>query len=223
MVAPLKTALASHKNRDIYKMDEIIEVVETAKDLTFETHNNMIRDYFPGKENGGIHEFNLVSIFIESLKRINGFDNVSAWSEVLYLKSKSNRPARLDAAIKLKDKDSLLLIEAKRIRQGKTKGKLNSKIALKSILKDSKRLSKIDNTEPVILTSNSKKIYKVLLASMWYSEKQHMIDAREKWISKEAFNKDWSNCFVFESKDVCDSEKFLKILVAIDGPYQIQQ
>ncbi len=237
--------------------DNIVKLVENACDLALGIHNQMVKDYFPSSKSGGIHESNLVGIFIESVKRTNGFNNVSAWSEVkIFEKSKNKKPkhkfraSRLDAAIKLKDKDALLLIEAKRFkwgrsRWGKNAGKLNSELTINSVRKDSERLLAIDGDEPVIEDSRCKNVYRVLLSVMWCrndieptpdkeppkkkkkreeqeEQRKGIEEVKEKWIKKEIFNDEWSNCVTFETKYQEEARKYLKLLVAIDGPYAIE-
>lgn len=182
-----------------------------------EIHEQRMAEYFPGRDNGGIHEFNNVLIFIEALQNLSGYDNVFAWTEVQCLHNKRKRSARLDAAIKLKNEDVIILLEAKRIRQGKTQGSFNSSIAIKSIRKDTKRLIEIDESEPVVSKSNTKKIYRVMLASMWLSNDENMKDAYEKWKSYDAFDINWKGCEVSESVSK-STEKHLKLLLAVKAP-----
>jgi len=206
-------------------MTDVIQILKDANEKALEVHTKMMSDYFPGKGHGGIHEVNLVSIYIESIKQICGYENVSAWLEVQCLKGKKGkkgkknaRPARLDAAIQITTRESIVILEAKRIRQYKTNGKYNSEIALKSISRDSKRLIKIDESESIISKSSAKKVYRVLLSSIWMSDAKNMQEARNKWMSKEAFSDDWELCVVSETKDDPSSDKHFKLLLAINGP-----
>jgi len=176
-----------------------------------------MNEYYPGKDNGGIHEFNHVLTFIEALQNLSGYDNVFAWTEVQCLHKKRKRPARLDAAIKLKNENVIILLEAKRIRQGKTRGTFNSKIALKSIRKDTKRLIEIDKSDPVVPNSGDTLIYRVMLASMWLSDEINMKDAYDKWKNYEAFDINWKGCVVNESLSK-SAGKHLKLLLAIKSP-----
>ena len=234
--------------------DSIVKLAKNACTLALDIHKQMVEDYFPKSKSGGIHESNLVGIFIESVKRTNGFNNVSAWSEVKIFEKNKNkkhkhRASRLDAAIKLKDKDTLLLVEAKRFkwgrsRWGKNGGKLNSELTVNSVKKDSIRLLAIDGDEPVVEHSRCKNVYRVLLSVMWCKndieptpdgestrdknkreeqEKQRkgLEDSKTEWINKEIFSEEWSNCVTFETTDYKEAGKYLKLLIAIDGPYAV--
>jgi len=47
---------------------------------------------------------------------------------------------------------------------------------------------------------------------------KNMQEARNKWMSKEAFSDDWELCVVSETKDDPSSDKHFKLLLAINGP-----
>ena len=231
--------------------DNIVELVKKACDLALGIHNHMRKVYLPKYPKDGIHEYNFVSHFIEAVKQKSEFKNVSAWTEMrIYEDSKE----RLDAAIKLTDEDidkdegkdkcknegkdknsSILIVEAKKIRRGKTRGKFNSIKAHNAILKDAKRLQNMNaNNTPIIPKSGCHNVYRVLLASVWYTnidietqtdETRHLIEARDQWMNRKIFGDGWSNCAVYETdinkEDREDIEKYTKLLVAIDGPYTV--
>ncbi|MDO6678587.1 MULTISPECIES: hypothetical protein [unclassified Shewanella] len=199
-------------------MSSVVKLLERAVIKCHEIHEHRMSEYFPGKGNGGIHEFNHVLTFIEALQNLSGYDNVVAWTEVQCLHKKRKRSARLDAAIKLKNENIIILLEAKRIRQGKTRGSFNSSIAIKSIRNDTKRLIEIDESEPVVSASKTNAIYRVMLASMWLSDDRNMQDAYEKWKSHDAFDINWKGCVVSESVSK-STEKHLKLLLAVKIPH----
>ncbi len=212
--------------------DSIVELVKDACTMALKIHNQMREDYLPKYSDDGIHEYNFVSHFIEAVRRNNGFDNVSAWTEMrIYEDSKE----RLDAAIKLTDKDknsSILIVEAKKIKRGNARnGKLNSIMAHNAILKDAKRLQNMNSNTWIISKSHCKFVYKVLLASVWYTnvdketqteETRHLIEARDQWMNRKIFGDGWSKCAVFETANNDNKEKFTKLLVAVDGPHAVE-
>ncbi|PHR54876.1 MAG: hypothetical protein COA47_14750 [Robiginitomaculum sp.] len=176
-----------------------------------EIHKLQMEEFYPGLGNEGIHESNLIRILIQALQEDCGYRNVVGWSELSFL-----RRSRLDSGIKLIHKDAVILVEAKRIRQGKTRGTYNSKIALKQIVRDSGRLYDKERCESVVLRSKAASLYRVLIAAVWLSNKPHMQEAYARWMDGSAFHSDWKGDVVAETPEIWKGKSSsLKLLIAI--------
>jgi len=170
---------------------------------------------------GLIDESNLVRLYIEALRSYdNKPSNIYAWTEYL-----NGHGKRVDAVIKVND--DLVLLEAKRIKQGSRFGKSNAKIAISSIGKDSARLftpSFYKKMEDNLRNNSvfSGDIYRVLISAIWLYKDPianvEMNKAKQEWINKKAFSKEWNDCYTAEAAciDLGVSKKSdLSLLIAI--------
>ncbi len=176
---------------------------------------------------GLIDETNLVRLYIEALKNDSQHKNskVFAWTEYL-----NGQGKRIDAVIKVND--DLVLLEAKRIKQGgrygKRHGKSNAEVAIRSIGEDSTRLFDPDFYEKLENDLRSRQIfsgdiYRVLISAIWLYRDQslnvEMKNAKIDWLKKDAFpSKSWKGAYTAEEANVdpgYSAKSDLSLLIAI--------
>lgn len=123
---------------------------------------------------------------------------------------------RLDGAVYIKHQDSLILFEGKRIRQGKAKSRYNSEIALQEIYRDASRLLEQTRIDSVKKRVQASYIYRVFIAEIWLDKSDNMKEAHSKWLSGEAFPKEWEKGVFSESKEAYKGrDSSYKFLIAI--------
>ena len=157
---------------------------------------------------GYIHEHNLVTKYLIALEKNLGFDTVY-WNEFPLGDRK-----RMDAVAYSESKNCLIMIEAKRIRQGSTKGIANYHGAIKQIKNDTLRMMDDKYTKKIINMKPDAKVYRIMLAQIWINKQTK--PAHQEWMNKSIFS--WSGkVSVAETKRINgNDDNELKLLIAIN-------
>lgn len=157
-----------------------------------------------------IHESNLVTKYLHSVEKV--FDGkVVYWTEFSL-----GRKQRMDAVI-YAEPDIIILVEAKRIRQGKTKGVANYQSAIQQIKSDTTRMSMEKHVNTVNTVSHPiNKIFRVMLGQIWVDSVTQI--ALEKWMEKEIFPS-WKDSILVDKTDWLsgDENNNLRLLIAISS------
>lgn len=132
---------------------------------------------------------------MNAVKQENSKRGTTAYGWTEYL---NGHGQRLDAVMKVGD--DAVLIEAKRIKQGKSKsGKSNTTQAMESIHRDATRLYDPSFTDLLFADLDCKgTVYRVLIAQLWRYRNRDagQEQARDSWLDKSAFPSYWAHALV---------------------------
>lgn len=199
-------------------MDNIETIITATFDQTANIYNEQMNTFYPTIGSRGINEANQILIFLSSFRAIQPAENIATWTEMPFVNEAKGR-SRLDGLAWLMQENSLILIEAKRIKQGKTIGKLNTEKAKEEIIRDAKRMSdknriKFSFQRDVI---NSKtRIYRVMLGDIWINKDPKMRESMKGWLNGNIFPSDWKRGTFLSKKIVFpDSDDSYYLLLAM--------
>ena len=164
-----------------------------------ELYEKSLPIFYPTIESRGIHECNLVHLFLVALRESVNSPPLPTWLELPFVnpEDKKTNKDRVDGAAFIQKSKTLLLIEAKRIKQGKTNGRFNTEIALSQIFDDANRMGETNRLEKMgkemIGIDLHIKVHRLMIGDIWQNGESHMLEAYEKWQCGEAFPPSWKN------------------------------
>lgn len=197
-------------------MDETVQLIDRAFDLASTIYKKQLNEFYPTVGDRGITEANQVHLFTTALRQVDA--NVYSWLEVPF-PTKDNSRARLDGAAFCGDMNSswLGLIEAKRIKQGCTRGRPNTEIAFEQIAADAERMGEPDRIKTFTERLNDVKaehtrLYRIFLADIWINNDPVMKDAADKWLTGDVFPTDWRTGYFKKSAPIFTFKKDSSVL-----------
>jgi len=184
------------------------------------TYREQMVSFYPTVGSRGIIECNQTHLFLISLREILYPIKMISWLELPFISNLKGRQ-RVDGAVYIPEHESLILIEAKRIKQGKTRGKLNTDIVFESIKRDANRMKERERIESIRGRIKSPKIDQVqisrmVLADMWLNEEENMKQAYRNWLEGRFLPEDWQKGEFGISEEIYpgDSSSY-RLLIAI--------
>lgn len=198
----------------------INSILRSALDKTAADYRYGLKAFYPTVGSRGINEANLVHVFLMGLRASIPDEHVVTWMESPFLKEdESGKRDRLDGVAYAVESRLLFLIEAKRIKQGKSQGKLNSEKALEQIRADAERMSdpariKMFRERLPKGDVDAVRVVRVFLADIWPTADAHMQAALDGWRDRTIFPPDWHAGESLISPNVCSDSRYHLLLAA---------